>query len=82
MALAERLADRVEGESRLRLFARPTTGVVLWGPASGSAAELRERLEAAFVSLATVHEQTWLRSVAANPDADPDLVVDAVLGAL
>lgn len=39
-------------------------------------------LKGAFVSLSTVHGETWLRSVAANPNADPDLVVDAVLEAL
>ena len=82
MELAQRLAERVELEPELELFARPTTGVVLWRPARGAAAEVRERLDGAFVSLSTTHGETWLRSVAANPNADPDLVVDAVLAAL
>ena len=82
MELAQRLAERVERAPELELFARPATGVVLWRPARGTAAEVRERLDGAFVSLSTTHGETWLRSVAANPNADPDLVVDAVLAAL
>ena len=60
----------------------PATGVVLWRPARRSRPPKSRRLDGAFVSLSTVHGETWLRSVAANPNADPDLVVDAVLAAL
>ena len=82
MDLARRLADRVQDETRLELFGRPVTGVLLWRPANEPAKDVQARVQDAFVSLATVHDQTWLRSVAANPNADPDLVVDAVLAAL
>ena len=82
MELATRLAERVEREPDLELFAPPSTGVVLWRPAGAPARDVRDRLEGAFVSLSTVHDETWLRSVAANPNADPGLVVDAVLAAL
>lgn len=56
--------------------------MVLWRAAGLPAAEVQARLKGAFVSLSTVHAETWLRSVAANPNADPDLVVDAGLEAL
>ena len=82
MELAQRLAERVQGEPSLELFGPSITGVVLWRPRRASAAEAQARLQAAFVSLSTVHDETWLRSVSANPNADPDLVVDAVLAAL
>ena len=82
MRLAQRLAERVAREPGLELFGPSVTGVVLWRPAGVPAAAAHARLKGAFVSLATVHGETWLRSVAANPNADPDVVVDAVLGAL
>ena len=82
MAKAQQLADRVDEEPRLELFAPPPTGVVLWRPADAEAAGIHARTRGAFVSLTTVHGETWLRSVAANPNADPDLVIDAVLNAL
>lgn len=82
MELAQRLAARVQAERRLELFAPPVTGVLMWRPADEPADGLQARTRGAFVSLTTVHGDTWLRSVAANPNADPDLVVDTVLAAL
>ena len=82
MAKAQQLAERVDTEPRLELFGPPATGVVLWRPADAEAEEIHARTRGAFVSLTTVHGETWLRSVAANPNADPDLVIDAVLNAL
>jgi L-2,4-diaminobutyrate decarboxylase len=82
MELSRRLAERVQAESRLELFGSPVTGVVLWRAVGVPAAEVQARLKGAFVSLTRVHGDTWLRSVAANPNADPDLVVGAVLEAL
>jgi L-2,4-diaminobutyrate decarboxylase len=82
MELAQRLAERVQSEPRLELFGPSVTGVVLWRPTGVPAAEVQARMQGAFVSLSTVHGETWLRSVSANPNADPDLVVDALLAAL
>jgi L-2,4-diaminobutyrate decarboxylase len=82
MAIAERLADAVADHERLELFSGPETGVVVWRPAGVTDLPgLRERLQNAFVSLTTVAGGQWLRSVAANPMADPELVVEAVLRA-
>ena len=82
MALAERLAERIAQEPELELFAPPRTGVVLWRPRKQIDLDLLiGRLEGAFVSKARIGEKQWLRSVAANPMADPDLVVDRVLAA-
>jgi len=36
----------------------------------------------AFVSLTQVGYESWFRSVAANPQADPDRVIDSVLAAI
>jgi len=82
MELAERLASRVAEEPELALFGQPETGVVLWRPRHGSAEAVRARMQDAFVSLTQVGDEYWFRSVAANPNADPDLVVDSALAAL
>lgn len=82
MQLAEELADRIEREPELELFAHPVAGVVLWRPKEKDPRTVRERMRGAFVSLTEVQEKMWFRSVAANPRADPDRVVDSVLNAL
>nr|WP_274637046.1 pyridoxal-dependent decarboxylase [Microbacterium bovistercoris] len=81
MALAQRLAERVASEPALELFAPPETGVVVWRPRGVDVAAVRDRMTDAWVSTATIGDVTWLRSVAANPLADPDRIVDAVLAA-
>jgi L-2,4-diaminobutyrate decarboxylase len=82
MELAGALAERIRDEPTLELFAPPTTGVVLWRPLHADVRETRTRMRGAFVSLADVKGETWLRSVAANPHADPGRVVDSVLAAV
>ena len=82
MDIASRLADAVDGDPRLELHSGPETGVVVWRPvAAGDLGELRERMQRAFVSLTSVAGERWLRSVSANPMADPELVLAEVPGA-
>lgn len=79
MDIASRLADAVDGDPRLELHSGPETGVVVWRPvAAGDLGELRERMQRAFVSLTSVAGERWLRSVSANPMADPELVLAEV----
>ncbi len=82
MRTAERLADLVAASPEFELYAPPTTGVVLWRPIGEDAAQLRERLRNAYVSIAYVGQDRWLRSVAANPIADPNAVFHAAEAAL
>jgi L-2,4-diaminobutyrate decarboxylase len=82
MAIAQRLADRVQAEPGLELWGQPRTGVVVWRPREGDPQRIRERLRDGWVSTATLDGQVWFRSVAANPMADPDRLVDAVLRAI
>jgi L-2,4-diaminobutyrate decarboxylase len=81
LGLAAALAERVAAEPELELWQLPRTGIVLWRP-RGDLRTVQASLAAAFVSIAEVHGQTWLRSVAANPLADPNLVVDEALAAV
>jgi len=82
MALAEQLADLISAAPELRLWRRPVTGVVTWRPRNHPAADVRARLQDAWVSTANLDGGTWFRSVAANPRAQPEHVVQAVLRAL
>ena len=82
MELSEALATRVETEPELELFDHPVTGVTLWRSVNSEPTCVRNQLEDAFVALAEVGGETWFRSVAANPMAEPDRVVEGVLSAL
>ena len=46
------------------------------------AEEIRSRLKQAWVSLTEINGEMWLRSVAANPSADPDFLFAQVVDAL
>jgi len=81
MALASGLAALVKAREELELFSEPVAGVVLWRTLDADPRAVRARLEGAFVSLAEVAGEPWLRSVSANPLADPRLVVERVLAA-
>jgi len=81
MYLADQLARRIRGEPDLELRTAPQSGVVNWRHTMISAAEVRTRLPAdVFISTTTIDGQPWLRSVGANPMADPQQVVAAVAG--
>ncbi len=83
MALADRLHTRVGDEPLLESWGPNASGVVAWRPhGTWDLRQLRDSLEGAFVSVTDFDGESWLRCVAANPDADPDLVVDAVLSAM
>jgi len=78
MALAEQLADLVAAAPDLQLWRRPVTGVVNWRPHHGTIEQVRARLRDVWVSTAIIGPDTWFRSVAANPHADSQRVVQAV----
>lgn len=82
MDLADELADLVEAHPELELRRRPQAGVVCWRHRSAPAAEVRRHLpDDVFVSATELDGEPWLRSVAANPLADPELVVSGIVAA-
>ncbi len=82
MAVAARLAELISDAGEFELWATPVTGVVNWRPRRQDPAAVRSRLRDAWVSLAEIAGESWFRSVAANPLADPDHVAAAVRCAL
>jgi len=81
--LAERLAAFVGEDARLVLFAAPRTGIVVWRPKDMEVFDnVLKRLPAGAASTTTMAGQRWLRNVAANPNADVDLLIGEVHKAL
>ena len=90
--VAHRIEADLERIARLEALARlddrfecwgpATTGVLLWRPRHQDPRAVRDRLSDAWVSLSAVDDQVWLRSVAANPSADPEHVYRRVCLAL
>jgi L-2,4-diaminobutyrate decarboxylase len=82
MALADELWELVEVHPDLEARSRPQSGVVCWRHRQVPVDEVRRRLTGrVMVSATLVDGEPWLRSVAANPMAEPTIVVDAVLAA-
>jgi L-2,4-diaminobutyrate decarboxylase len=82
MTKADQLAGLIESDPRFLLWGPNQTGVVVWRPVDAAASDVRNRLENGWVSLTEVDGQTWFRSVAANPSADPNYLFDQVSAAL
>lgn len=74
MGIADTLAELVKQSPDFELHKPPVTGVVLWRPRHTASEAVYAKLSPETVSLVTVGKETWLRSVAANPNADPVLI--------
>jgi L-2,4-diaminobutyrate decarboxylase len=79
MELTTELARLIGVEPALEIRSAPQAGVLNWRHVSIDAPEVQRRLPSdVFVSTTTIDGQPWLRSVGANPMADPQRVVGAV----
>ena len=66
-------------ETGVHIFAKPTSGVILWRPKDTySADEIFLRLPAGSASLATISGEKWIRHVAANPNMEIDLLCSEI----
>ncbi len=81
MSLADELVAGIDAEPGLVAFGPNSSGVVAWRHPDHDGTALRAELSDAFVSTVTIDGTTWLRSVAANPMAEPGRVIAAVLAA-
>ena len=82
MGKADQLAGLIKSDSRFRLWGPNQTGVVVWRPIDSEPSAVRSRLQNGWVSLTEVEGETWFRSVAANPSADPAYLFDQLKAAL
>jgi L-2,4-diaminobutyrate decarboxylase len=82
MTVADELAALVRAHADLELRSAPNCGVLCWRHKSVSADDIKRHLpEDVMVSSTTINGEPWLRSVAANPNANPAMVVAGVLQA-
>ena len=83
MALAHGLRDFVSADARLRLYAEPQSGIVVWRPVCQNHFDkLLEQLPAGSSSTTTIAGERWIRNVAANPNADIAQLIAAIQGTL
>jgi L-2,4-diaminobutyrate decarboxylase len=83
MQLARELADCVAGDPRLLLLGAPETGIVVWRPRQSAIFDaVAQRLPPAAASTTTLGGERWFRNVAANPDADLQLLAAGIRAAL
>jgi L-2,4-diaminobutyrate decarboxylase len=82
MALIDELAELVDAHDDLESRSAPSSGVLCWRHKSVSVDEIKRHLPPdVVVSTTTINGEPWLRSVAANPNAEPAKVVAGVLQA-
>lgn len=73
---AERLAQFLERHDHAELFDWPETGVVAWRPAGEiDWRQILEAVPAGAMSTTVLDGQTWLRHVFANPNAEPERLI-------
>ncbi|MEL6476733.1 MAG: pyridoxal-dependent decarboxylase [Pseudomonadota bacterium] len=82
MEMAERLAAWVDGRDDLILYAPNRSGVVLWRSAAKPTEEILQDLPNGLASTARLGETTWMRNVAANPQADIEAILTALEAAV
>ena len=82
MEMANQLAEYLQADEAIELLSMPKTGVTIFRPKKLDAEEIHARLPSGMFSICVIENEHWLRSVAANPLADIDLIVAAIKGAI
>ena len=83
MDLAHSLRDFVATDERLELYAEPQTGIVVWRPKDEYFFDqLQQLLPVGSTSTTTIAGVKWFRNVAANPNADIDILIATIHEAL
>ena len=82
MAIAHQLSDFLKAEPRIELLAEPHAGIVVFRPTSIAVADFLKHLPTGLFSSCVLKDERWLRSVAANPLADIDKIIQALRQAL
>jgi glutamate/tyrosine decarboxylase-like PLP-dependent enzyme len=75
MSMASRLANELDNQDGISLWAMPKTGVTVFRLISMSTERFYERLPEGMFSTCMIDNEKWLRSVAANPLADIDEII-------
>ena len=83
MRTAARVHRYLARQTEAEIYAEPETGVIAWrlGDDARTTA-VRAALPAGMASTARIDGLEWIRHVAANPNADADLVNNAIAKAI
>ena len=83
MALSNQLFEYLGARPEVQLYAPNASGVILWRAGDGSDTKtIFERLPVGSASITSVAEQDWIRHVPANPNAEIELLTNAINQAL
>ena len=78
MSMASKLANALNKEDNISLWAMPKTGVTVFRPLTISTEDFYRNLPEGMFSTCIVDDEKWLRSVAANPLADIDKILSVI----
>ena len=78
MKMANQLAEYLQADEAIELLSMPKTGVTVFRPQKMDTEKVHARLPTGMFSVCVIEDERWLRSVAANPLADIDLIVGAI----
>jgi L-2,4-diaminobutyrate decarboxylase len=73
------LRDFVAADERLALYAEPQTGIVVWRPKDENLFDqVLQQLPVGSTSTTSMAGVKWFRNVAANPNADIDMLIATI----
>ncbi len=78
MKMANQLAQALDEEDKISLWAMPKTGINVFRPLTCSTEEFYQCLPEGMFSTCNLNHQTWLRSVAVNPLANIEEIISIV----
>ncbi len=78
MSMAQQLAEKLNMEESISLWATPKTGITVFRPFTTATEDLHRRLPEGMLSTCIIQNEYWLRSVAANPLADIDGIFSTI----
>ena len=82
MEMASQLAEHLQSDAAIELLSIPKTGVTVFRPRELDTDEIHARLPSGMFSICVIEGERWLRSVAANPLADIDLITSTITEAV
>ena len=78
MSMAGILADKLKNKKGILIWSMPTTGITVFRSTKYSTQYLHKKLPEGMFSKCVLEGETWLRSVAANPQADINEIISAI----
>lgn len=82
MIMAEKLATAIDKKQEMELWGKPITAVNVFRPTKIGIEEFMNQLPEGMLSTCILDNNIWLRSVAANPLADIELIISTILDIL